>query len=163
MFMGFKLGDFVRFVDEKREGYVTRIIDAQTLGVTDTDGFEIPVAISNLTHVHGHQSTPNTQGDKQAPIVVDEKLKLGEELFNGVGMCKSCHLPDKKVIGPSIVEIARIYKDKEANMVEFLKENADPIVDPSQYEVMKTNFAITKTMSDDELKAIEAYMYSFLK
>lgn len=72
---GFKLGDFVRFVDEKREGYVTRLIDAQTLGVTDTDGFEIPVAISNLTHVHGHQSTPNTQGDKQNPIIVDEEFK----------------------------------------------------------------------------------------
>src|SRR6218665_2558839 len=52
--MSFKLGDFVRFVDEKREGYVTKIIDAQTLGVTDDDGFEIPVAISNLTSVHGH-------------------------------------------------------------------------------------------------------------
>jgi cytochrome c len=97
------------------------------------------------------------------PIVVDEKLQLGEILFNGVGMCKSCHLPDKKVIGPSIIEIARIYKDKEANMVEFLKENAEPIVDPSQYEVMKTNFAITKTMSGEELTALEAYMYSFLK
>lgn len=54
--MQFKLGDFVRFVDEKREGYVTRIIDGQTLGVTDTDGFEIPVALSNLTSVYGHQS-----------------------------------------------------------------------------------------------------------
>ncbi|KIA95487.1 DNA mismatch repair protein MutS [Pedobacter kyungheensis] len=52
--MKFKLGDFVRFVDEKREGYVTRVIDAQTLGVTDEDGFEIPVAVSNLTSVHGH-------------------------------------------------------------------------------------------------------------
>jgi hypothetical protein len=51
--MKFKLGDFVRFVDEKREGYVTKIIDSQTLGVTDEDGFEIPVAVSNLTSVHG--------------------------------------------------------------------------------------------------------------
>lgn len=60
----FKLGDFVRFVDEKREGYVTRIIDAQTLGVTDTDGFEIPVVLSNLTHVHGHSSNATTaQGE----------------------------------------------------------------------------------------------------
>lgn len=54
--MQFKLGDFVRFVDEKREGYVTRIIDSLTLGVTDSDGFEIPVAISNLTSVYGHQT-----------------------------------------------------------------------------------------------------------
>ena len=66
----FKLGDFVRFVDEKREGYVTRVIDAVTLGVTDTDGFEIPVAISNLTHVHGHNSTSVTQGDNPKSIIV---------------------------------------------------------------------------------------------
>ncbi|TKC12334.1 DNA mismatch repair protein MutS [Pedobacter polaris] len=71
----FKLGDFVRFVDEKREGYVTRLIDAQTLGVTDTDGFEIPVAISNLTHVHGHTSNPITQGDNQKQVTVDDEFK----------------------------------------------------------------------------------------
>jgi len=99
----------------------------------------------------------------QTEVAVDPTLGLGEELFNGVGLCKTCHLPDKKVIGPSIVEIATIYKEKGGNMVEFLKENAEPIVDPMQYEVMKTNFAVTKTLSDEELKALETYMYSFLK
>jgi hypothetical protein len=73
--MNFKLGDFVRFVDEKREGYVTRIIDAQTLGVTDTDGFEIPVAISNLTHVHGHSANTTTQSDHPKSVIVDEEFK----------------------------------------------------------------------------------------
>lgn len=74
--MNFKLGDFVRFVDEKREGYITRIIDALTLGVTDTDGFEIPVAISNLTHVHGHSSSAAVQGnDKQQPIIATAEFK----------------------------------------------------------------------------------------
>jgi hypothetical protein len=73
--MNFKLGDFVRFVDEKREGYVTRIIDVQTLGVTDTDGFEIPVAISNLTHVHGHSANTTTQSDHQKSAMVDEEFK----------------------------------------------------------------------------------------
>jgi len=68
--MQFKLGDFVRFVDEKREGYVTRIIDSITLGVTDTDGFEIPVAINNLTSVHGHQSNVA----KQEVFAVDETV-----------------------------------------------------------------------------------------
>ncbi len=93
----------------------------------------------------------------------DKSVQLGQALFMGVGMCKSCHLPEKKVIGPSITEIATIYKDKGAAMVAFLKGDAEPIVDPSQYDVMKTNFAVTKTMSDEELKALEAYMYSFLK
>lgn len=99
----------------------------------------------------------------QTEVASDPTLKMGEDLFNGVGLCKTCHLPYKKVIGPSILEIATIYKDKGGNIVEFLKENAEPIVDPSQYEVMKTNFAVTKTLSDEELKAIETYMYSFLK
>jgi hypothetical protein len=42
----------------------------------------------------------------------------------------------------------------------LFKRRGEPIVDPSQYEVMKTNFAITKAMSDEELKALEAYVYS---
>ena len=51
--MKFKLGEFVRFVNERREGYITRIIDESTIAVTDDDGFEIPVLASQVTHVHG--------------------------------------------------------------------------------------------------------------
>jgi cytochrome c len=72
-------------------------------------------------------------------------------------------LPDQKVIGPSITEIAKIYKEKKGSIVSFLKEESEPIVDPSQYEVMKANFAITKQMSDEELKALEEYIYTFSK
>ncbi|WP_343696095.1 c-type cytochrome [Flavobacterium sp.] len=88
---------------------------------------------------------------------------LGKEIFEGRGNCTSCHQPDQKVIGPSIQEIAKIYKDKKGDIPTFLKGNADPIVDPSQFTVMQTNFAVTKTMSDEELKAIETYIYSHLK
>jgi cytochrome c len=42
----------------------------------------------------------------------------------------------------------------------FLKGEGKPIVDPSQFEVMKANFALTKTFSDEELKGLEAYIYS---
>jgi hypothetical protein len=74
----FKLGDFVRFVDEKREGYVTRVIDSQTLGVTDTDGFEIPVAVNNLTHVHGHNASDKIQNEAQQQDNNDD--------FNAIGI-----------------------------------------------------------------------------
>jgi len=77
--MNFKLGDFVRFVDEKREGYITREIDALTVGVTDTDGFEIPVAKSNLTHVHGHSSNPSVASATSQP-----EVSLAE--FNDIGV-----------------------------------------------------------------------------
>jgi cytochrome c len=90
-------------------------------------------------------------------------VELGKELFETKGNCVACHLKDQKVIGPSIQDIAKIYKAQNASIVSFLKEEAKPIVDPSQYEVMKTNFAITKTMSDEELQAIEVYIYSYLK
>jgi dsDNA-specific endonuclease/ATPase MutS2 len=67
--MKFKLGDFVRFVDEKMEGYVTSIIDEQMIGVTGEDDFEIPVLASKVTTVHGHQSTAveSQAFDEQAP------------------------------------------------------------------------------------------------
>src|SRR5690606_15423467 len=55
--MNFKLGEFVRFIDENREGYITRIIDDQIVGVTGEDDFEIPVAVNNLARVHGHASS----------------------------------------------------------------------------------------------------------
>jgi len=51
--MELKLGDFVRFVDENLEGYVTRIIDKDTIGVTDSNDFEIPVMASKVTLIHG--------------------------------------------------------------------------------------------------------------
>ena len=76
--MNFKLGDFVRFVDEKREGYITRIIDNQTVGVTDTDGFEIPAVVSNLTHVHGHVTNPTIhQENKSLPITLEDFNEIG--------------------------------------------------------------------------------------
>ncbi|OXA94746.1 c-type cytochrome [Flavobacterium hercynium] len=88
---------------------------------------------------------------------------LGKQIFEGKGNCTSCHQLDQKVIGPSIQEIAKIYKDKKGDMVTFLRGKGEPIVDPSQFSVMQTNFPVTQAMSDEELQAIEAYMYSQLK
>ena len=100
------------------------------------------------------------------PVTTSEVQKpedLGKEIFNGKGAFIACHQVDQKVIGPSLQDIAKIYKEKNGDMVRFLKGQGEPIVDPSQYEIMKTNFAITKAMSDTELKALEAYVYSHLK
>ena len=87
----------------------------------------------------------------------------GQELFEGKGNCTACHQPDQKIIGPSLQEIAKIYKEKNGDIVSFLKEESEPIIDPSQYDIMKTNLIITKSMSDEELKALEEYIYSFSK
>lgn len=94
----------------------------------------------------------------------EQLISDGKSLFNSNrAACFSCHQPDKKVIGPSIKEIAKIYKEQNGDMVAFLRKKAEPIVDPSQYSVMETNFAILKTMSDEEIQSLEAYMMSVLE
>ena len=89
--------------------------------------------------------------------------ELGAEIFHGKGACVACHKPDVKLVGPSLQDIAKIYKEKNGDMVTFLKGEGDAIVDPTQYAVMKPNLEITKTFSDEELKALEAYIYTNLK
>lgn len=92
--------------------------------------------------------------------IVQSPQELGKSVFEGKGNCVSCHQLNKKIIGPSVQEIANVYKQKKGNIVAFLKEEAEPIVDPSQYEVMKANLALTKTFSDDELLALQVYISS---
>lgn len=78
--MKYKLGDFVRFVDEKMEGFVTRIIDDQMIGVTGEDDFEIPVLASKVTTVHGYEPA----GGKKENNVAEQPLHTGEFKTKGV-------------------------------------------------------------------------------
>ena len=102
--------------------------------------------------------------DKSETSIDETATKIsGQQLFEGEGNCIACHKSDQKIIGPSLQEIAKIYKDNKASIVLFLQQKSEPIIDPSQYEIMKTNFAITKSMSEEELKALEDYIFSFSK
>ncbi|OFY85539.1 MAG: hypothetical protein A3F72_10230 [Bacteroidetes bacterium RIFCSPLOWO2_12_FULL_35_15] len=46
--MNFKIGDKVRFLNEKGEGEVSKIINKTTVGITIEEGFEIPFLVSDL-------------------------------------------------------------------------------------------------------------------
>nr|WP_315152882.1 c-type cytochrome [uncultured Flavobacterium sp.] len=105
--------------------------------------------------------TPTSSDTKTETAATPEAL--GKELFENKGACIACHKVDAKLIGPSLQDIAKTYKEKNGDLVAFLKEEAKPIIDPSQYDIMKANFAITKAMSEEELKGLEAYIYSNLK
>jgi cytochrome c len=57
----------------------------------------------------------------------------------------------------------KIYDENDASIIAFLKGNMDPIVDtdPGQVAIMKANLdGFVKDLTDDELKALEAYMLS---
>jgi len=100
---------------------------------------------------------------KPTEVTTHKPEDLGAAIFDGKGVCYTCHKPETKTVGPSIKDIAKIYKEKGGSIVDFLQEKSEPIVDPSQYATMKTNFAITKNLPKEELKALEAYMLSFSK
>ena len=100
---------------------------------------------------------------KEAPAVAaTDNIELGKKLFTDK-TCATCHQADMKVIGPSIKDINKVYEEKGANLVSFLKGEAEAIVDtdPGQVAIMKANLdGFVKDLSGDELAAISAYMRS---
>jgi hypothetical protein len=79
--MDFKLGEFVRFVDERREGYITKIFDDTMIGVTGDDDFEIPVPANKVTRVHGHiYKGIESQALNEKPIPLAEFKTSGVQL-----------------------------------------------------------------------------------
>ena len=128
--------------------------------------FALAILLTNCgekkeTDAYGNPVEEKTEATTET--TVDPLFAKGQELFEGKGACIACHKVDTKLIGPSLQDIAKTYKEKNGDLVAFLKEEAKPIMDPSQYDIMKANFAITKAMSDEELKGLEAYIYSNLK
>jgi hypothetical protein len=70
----YNLGEFVRFVNERREGIITRIIDEETIAVTDDDGFEIPVLASQVTRVHGKSDVIDIEEIKKEGLNQSDKF-----------------------------------------------------------------------------------------
>ncbi len=92
----------------------------------------------------------------------DPKVVKGKELFTAKA-CTSCHKIDTKVVGPSIKEIAKVYAEKNGNLVQFLKGKKDAIVDtdPAQVAVMKANLTgVLKDLEAEEYQALAAYIRS---
>ena len=111
----------------------------------------------------GEKKETNAMGDfmDQAETSLNQTPEaFGKELFEGKGMCATCHKADVATSGPSIKDISKMYTDKKASISLFLQGEMDPIVDPSQYEIMKANLEITKAMTEAEVQALETYMLS---
>lgn len=124
-----------------------------------------PIVLLLLSIVFIATSCQSDKKSEKEKIVIGSKKKttspafdLGKKLFKGKGNCYSCHRMDKKSVGPSVTNIMKIYKEKNGDIVGFLRQKKDPIVDPDNYAVMKTNFARLEKFTDEELKAIEVYM-----
>ncbi|HLT87335.1 MAG TPA: hypothetical protein VKZ57_07065 [Sphingobacterium sp.] len=80
--MKFKIGDFVRFVEEPIEGHITSFQNNDIIGVTDDSGFEIPVPVNKITLVHGNmRRNDDDDTEKKAAIAnapfIDRGIYLG--------------------------------------------------------------------------------------
>jgi hypothetical protein len=111
--MNYKLGEFVRFVNERREGYITRIIDEQTIAVTDDDGFEIPVLASQVTRVHGKSEVAEPASEKTI-----NSPSQNEFITNGIYLAIS----DDKRIG-SVVNFYLVNQSSWQLMLSFKTES----------------------------------------
>ncbi len=106
-----------------------------------------------------------TQTTKEVTTTADavvDNVALGKKLFTEK-TCATCHQPDVKVIGPSIKDINKIYTEKNGNIVKFLKEESEAIVDtdPGQVAIMKANLdGFVKDLKGEELAALAAYIRS---
>ncbi len=103
-----------------------------------------------------------TEVKKEKPTKNAELIAKGKKLFKDK-TCFTCHMPNEKGIGPSIIEINKIYTDNNADIVAFLKGEIKPIVDTDagQVAVMQANIdGFVKDLTDKELNALKAYMLS---
>ncbi|HHG74233.1 MAG TPA: c-type cytochrome [Persephonella sp.] len=81
----------------------------------------------------------------------------GKKIFEK-NSCPICHKETKDAIGPSLKTIAEFYKNNPKQLEQFLRGQADPIVWPDRFDMMKTQMGKFRAMSDEELKALIDYM-----
>jgi cytochrome c len=129
---------------------------ALTLGLLSCNGAK--KEDQNFGKPAATEATASTTNTAEFPLA-----DKGKALFEGRGTCTTCHRPDVKLVGPSLQDIVKTYKENKASIAEFLKGDNKPLVDPTQFEVMKANFALTKTMTDEERLSLEQYIYSQTK
>lgn len=95
----------------------------------------------------------------ETSIDAPENVAKGEKLFKDKG-CVVCHQLNTKLIGPSLVDVAKAYKGKRDQLNSFLKGDSKSIIDPAQHAIMEPQILITKAMSEADRMAIVEYLLS---
>lgn len=94
----YKIGDYVRFLNEKQEGVVTRIIDHQLVGVTIDGDFEITVLANEIVLVQTGESQLREDFEEISGAVskiakgAEDKLYLAVHKDDKIGHLYHLHL-----------------------------------------------------------------------
>jgi cytochrome c551/c552 len=81
----------------------------------------------------------------------------GQGVFDSLH-CGNCHKVDTGKTNPSLKEIARSYKGKENQLANYLRGETESIVNPGKGAMMKRYIEKTKTLTEDERKALADFI-----
>ena len=82
----------------------------------------------------------------------------GEEIFKSKG-CILCHKRGTSSgTIPSLPELAKAYKGKKEQLIQYFKGEAQPIVKPERAGTMKRQIEKTKAMSDSDRTALAEFL-----
>lgn len=84
-----------------------------------------------------------------ASLLSAQDVKLGEEQFQT--HCMACHQPDHMLVGPSLIEIAGIYREDEAGFLKWCLE-------PGKKRPNAVEMPAMAHVGEDNLKAIRSYI-----
>ncbi len=116
--------------------------------------------LAKTTEETKQSQTPKIQENKEVQTLASSTNISGEDIFKSKG-CTVCHHPEIDTTGPALKKISKFYKGKREKLIQFLKGEGDPIVDPAKFTIMKPQINITKSLSDEELNALVDYILSF--
>jgi Smr domain len=77
----FKIGDYVRFLNEKQEGVVTRLIDHQLIGVSIDGDFEITVLANEVVLVQAAESQLREEFEEMGTSVAQLNKTQEDKLY----------------------------------------------------------------------------------
>src|ERR1017187_877646 len=90
--MKLKTGDIVRFLNEKGEGTISKIINKTTVAVTISEGLEIPYPAAELVLVFDETKKEDKTQSEDKPFINDglkQKININKYVRKGIKYSKS--------------------------------------------------------------------------
>lgn len=117
--MTYKIGDYVRFLNEKQEGVVTSIIDHQLVGVTIDGDFEITVLANEIVLVQNAESQLREDLDELPLSKSQVNSSLEQQLYLAIIQdAKIAHLYHLYLVNGSSYELALNFSIQKSDVYE---------------------------------------------
>ena len=90
---------------------------------------------------------------------IEVKAEDGKGVFGSL-RCGICHKIDTGKTSPSMKEIARVYMEKEDQLLNYLNGHAEALIRPEKAGRMKRYIEKTKALSEGDRKSLVDFILS---